>query len=1564
MTRPQTLTLRSAVAACALILIGCVWVLPRVAAQFFGETGTLPADDPGAFTANVSPYVGDRFSEAMRHIEAAATEQGPAAERTYRQAWEALKPVVELPDLNQTLAPGGELNRWDGVAGALVKLVKSLPQVGLESYCKSFRGRSLGEFELARDKPDRNELAGVVLRYPMTEGGQLAARMLGRRAWEQGDFPMAAWAFSKLWEQHRLVPVLRGVPGDVAMYARACSQLGYRSALVRLKSELGTASGQKVLVGKESTTLGELVERELAACNDELNVPTSDEDSAGPTLSRSGLAVAPLPVSFQREEWKVPLPPPTGPLYREMFAWLPQPEAPAMIPAVHGSSVLVNSGSELTCIDLFAGNMVWSTPAHAQPRDAYHLIETDPNLVLTACTLGTTAFAALENPLTMSAVDPKPQIMGLRPFMPMVRRSLAAVDLVTGRLQWVLGGQYSLRAEQTKLPALEQQAALTSFHHAAAWRGVVYAVGAQRQNQAEVFLFAVDPASGRPLWRLSLCQGQVENTMFGAAAREPFPGIPLIAGGRLYVASNLGGVVAVDLASRSIAWISRHESQPRPYTRAQMIFYRKRTFLNSPPVLAATESGRELLVCAPTDSRHVFALDAATGTVAWQVEVEDRQSSVREFNDAGPSVLIGVDGGTVHVGHADRHVRISLDRGTLLGMTEVMTRTEDGRGVSLKLTGRPAIAGGTILWPGADQFDSSPRRNRVATIPASGGRPGVVTSVAWPREPGNLLVRRGILLCQHGRDYIAGLDPNRSGDRSGVPTLSAHFDLSAMLASVRAALQQRPDDPEVLIEYAMLSGQLMKSGGVNPGEIEQVLMRALDRSVGHPRAARIADMARRGLFDQAMARAAAALGKGDRKALDAALVDAEKFVTSANQQRDIFLFRESGCAGDNAALVDLYTAVIAANPAFLLTQGEHRLPAARACLQRRADRLERMGDQTEAVADIQDLLAWTLTDRTGEGLRRDLIVRIHDRIRQHGPSVYSAIESQAAAALERAGDAASAGPDGLRAVVRMYPNSAAAVAAAIRLMELREKRGEVMLLADDFDREFELRGADAALAPVWIGLLEVYRRAGMEVSAYVTLGRAARIPAGTSVTVDGVTTTMGDWVSARRRDIREKRSQNLHGLRLPVGPNPSWVGEYAEESRMMLPEQPLGFPGMVFLHGSMNDRTLTALDSANGNELWRGPEVIGNVQLQRYGGRLIAMDMQSVLCLEPDSGQVRWTFSPGGTRIWTEFSGGIAVSLTIEPAEPPKGQKYMLVALNCQSGDEAWRTEIDPTNQSLLTLGDHSIYAVTSLGNLRTLVRIDLASGEAAVKSVLSVAPSSFSPVSMTAAGQVALVNQNGDVELRDGVSLDIRGTIPGAVRSVRHVWPDSGLLVVIGNSGDCAAYDPDALAVKWALPAVQGAFVMNAEVRSGRVVMVTIEQSNPERPHVVKVLRTEDGGLVHREVICKSQETRDGETHTWSLHHEKAVFAEGMAISLMRQAMWRDESGAPRQRHLAPTIAVIRFSTGEVSQITTWEPSAPHLWPMNLRSHEMGLLFLLTDRVAMHPAMQSSPAGPVPEGR
>src|SRR5690606_37198356 len=100
---------------------------------------------------------------------------------------------------------------------------------------------------------------------------------------------------------------------------------------------------------------------------------------------------------------------------------------------------------------------------------------------------------------------------------------------------------------------------------------------------------------------------------------------------------------------------------------------------------------------------------------------------------------------------------------------------------------------------------------------------------------------------------------------------------------------------------------------------------------------------------------------------------------------------------------------------------------------------------------------------------------------------------------------------------------------------------------------------------------------------------------------------------------------------------------------------------------------------------------------------------------------------------------------------------------------------------------------LTNNKTTRHLVRVDLANGEIGAKVELTTPVSSFNPVSITPAGKIALVTQNGDIEVRDSVSLDRISMITGVVRSVRHVWPDSDLLIVVGTSGDCVAYDVDA---------------------------------------------------------------------------------------------------------------------------------------------------------------------------
>ena len=142
----------------------------------------------------------------------------------------------------------------------------------------------------------------------------------------------------------------------------------------------------------------------------------------------------------------------------------------------------------------------------------------------------------------------------------------------------------------------------TSFGPAIAHEGTLYAIGTRVPGLADVVLYALDPQNGQTRWSMRLCYGQQEVTMFGRPARWPFTSLPAIAGGQLYLCTNLGGMVAVNLERRVLSWISKYEYMCRPMTSNIWTYYRPVSWFNSPTIYAEA-GGDGYVVAAPADSQ-------------------------------------------------------------------------------------------------------------------------------------------------------------------------------------------------------------------------------------------------------------------------------------------------------------------------------------------------------------------------------------------------------------------------------------------------------------------------------------------------------------------------------------------------------------------------------------------------------------------------------------------------------------------------------------------------------------------------------------------------------------------------------------------------------------------------------------------------------------------------------------------------------------------------------------------------------------------------------------------------
>ena len=68
---------------------------------------------------------------------------------------------------------------------------------------------------------------------------------------------------------------------------------------------------------------------------------------------------------------------------------------------------------------------------------------------------------------------------------------------------------------------------------------------------------ALHPRTGRVLWRTHIASNQLELTMFGEPAREPFSGVIIENEGILYHVTQFGVVAALNAENGNLLWVYR-----------------------------------------------------------------------------------------------------------------------------------------------------------------------------------------------------------------------------------------------------------------------------------------------------------------------------------------------------------------------------------------------------------------------------------------------------------------------------------------------------------------------------------------------------------------------------------------------------------------------------------------------------------------------------------------------------------------------------------------------------------------------------------------------------------------------------------------------------------------------------------------------------------------------------------------------------------------------------------------------------------------------------------------------
>jgi len=554
--------------------------------------------------------------------------------------------------------------------------------------------------------------------------------------------------------------------------------------------------------------------------------------------------------------------------------------------------------------------------------------------------------------------------------------------------------------------------------------GVVYAPVHDRAGAIAFSIAAYDLRTGEMRWRRLVCSGQQDVNMFGNARAE-FAASPLaLRDGVLYGASNLGVAFAVEAATGRLRWLSSYEVVRMPLVGWHQQPERPVFFANNAPAVTAS------VVClTPLDSQFVLGLDAENGRTLWRVPAQATVDGVdhRVFWIAGswPDEFVLAGAGAIAVtarsGGSAAHspqLRAIVDPSEL-----------DERGGSA-LSPRPALCPNSIWFARTDGLRGFDRQGKA--VP---GSPVGLGRFAF----GNLLSDGGLVvsLRQGAIDFA--------------------YDALALRGRVEAAAKANPDDPSLLLRLASLRRALLPADADadQRAAVQQAYQNGLDAAVrrGLPADHPVRQALQRELFAQAGASAQAAANAGAPTAL-ALTIAARDLAPDDAQWALVHAAVLDAVRRDGARFTAELDRLLARMPDGAFPRLAFPLPRDRTfdaddVTPVRAfvawQKAAAQANPAAAIAGWQELLEMhsdaPLVGGSGADVARKAI---DDLLRQHGRGCYAAVEARAAAASTAAGDDRAA----LAACVARFPNSAAAAAARVRLLDAGVKAGDLAFAAE------------------------------------------------------------------------------------------------------------------------------------------------------------------------------------------------------------------------------------------------------------------------------------------------------------------------------------------------------------------------------------------------------------------------------------------------------------------------------------------------------------------------------------
>ena len=561
--------------------------------------------------------VADSFTESVTLETAGAVEKKFAtvrdyiAERQWSQAVEVLRQTMrDDGDSLFRVSPGRYLN----VRRFCHLLLCSLPRPGLDVYRRQVDAEARILFEAGRSRGNDAPLRKLLRGFFASSYGDDALYLLAERAWQRGRIEQAR----RYWEQS--LPARRPVkPGTrvlVLRYpdgSRASADILARLVLCSLaegnlaRAEQELAAFRKMVpdaAGVLGGQRGKLADLLSAAAKGARRWKVAVSSGSVSTDSVSTFAVnaqrnqvLPRSMKIGSVIWSVPLPVPKSRIRRSgPVSTVPEPLS--FHPVMFGDVVLLNDAEHIRAWNLRTGKPAW--PA----------VDSDNAMIY----------------------PPVPEETGDRSLGPTVGVPHFSMTIDDGRLYAKMGTPITARSGGDRFDNLPSDLVcldLARGQGKLVWKisasgtqsgwafegspvvdaGRMFVILRRRNPSTQLNVACYDAETGQALWNQKVCASlDAVSESYNVISHH----LLTVGGDALYLSTGFGAVASLDKFEGTLRWVTTYPRQaPRQIET-----------LNDPrrQSLKPCLYHRGTVIAAPSDSASLFAFDAETGAVRWQVE--------------------------------------------------------------------------------------------------------------------------------------------------------------------------------------------------------------------------------------------------------------------------------------------------------------------------------------------------------------------------------------------------------------------------------------------------------------------------------------------------------------------------------------------------------------------------------------------------------------------------------------------------------------------------------------------------------------------------------------------------------------------------------------------------------------------------------------------------------------------------------------------------------------------------------------------------------------------------------